>query len=154
MAGKSTRVKILEEITNYLEISTDLHTAGQPTVAQLGLLKAAGMDVVINLAPDISQNAIRNERELVEQSGMEYVYIPVVWQHPTTNDLEQFYATMRKTREQVKFVHCVLNMRVSAFTYLYRVSILKEPRESAWQNVLEIWQPEGVWADFIHTHLV
>jgi protein tyrosine phosphatase (PTP) superfamily phosphohydrolase (DUF442 family) len=152
VAGKSWQMSSLEEITNYFEITPEIHTAGQPSVAQLSLLKPAGIELVINLATDSSPNAILDEQERVERFGMEYISIPVVWEHPTTADLEQFFAVMRKHPNKVKFIHCVMNMRVSAFTYLYRVNALNEPQDDAWQDVLEVWQPEGIWADFIQEH--
>jgi protein tyrosine phosphatase (PTP) superfamily phosphohydrolase (DUF442 family) len=153
MAAKNWRMKSLEEIPNYLEITPYIHTAGQPAEAQIWQLKQAGIEVVINLAPPDSRNAISDEQQRVEQSGLAYISIPVDWEQPTTLELEKFFSLMHKYQGKVKFVHCVLNMRVSAFVFLYRVNELKELKEDAWQDVLKIWQPEGIWMEFIQKHL-
>jgi hypothetical protein len=56
---------------------------------------------------------------------------------------------MEQRRGRKMFVHCALNMRVSAFVYLYRVLRLGVPVAAARETMHLIWQPEGVWADFI-----
>ena len=40
-------------------------------------------------------------------------------------------------------------MRVSVFVYLFRVIYLKEAPEVAFQDLLEIWQPDDTWQAFI-----
>src|ERR1051325_10205290 len=69
----------LGAITNYLRLSPDLATAGQPTRKQFEVLSAAVFRTVINLALTTSTNALPDEREIVERHGMEYVHIPVGW---------------------------------------------------------------------------
>ena len=32
---------------------------------------------------------------------------------------------------------------------LYRVNILKDPKKSAWRDVLKIWNPDEIWTSFI-----
>jgi hypothetical protein len=51
------------------------------------------------------------------------------------------------------FVHCVLNMRVSVFIFLYRVIVDREDRDSCWMEVMKIWEPDDVWQTFIDTML-
>ena len=51
---------------------------------------------------------------------MEYVHIPVVWSL-THKDLTRFFAALEEHRGRKVFVHCLLNMRVTAFVFLYRV---------------------------------
>jgi protein tyrosine phosphatase (PTP) superfamily phosphohydrolase (DUF442 family) len=139
----------LSEITNYLAISDKLGTAGQPTAEQFAAIQAAGYEIVINLAMPDSTNALPNENELVTAEGMDYVHIPVVWESPTVEDLERFFAVMDQNQDRKVFVHCVLNMRVSCFVFLYRALRLGIPVEEAWQDVLAIWEPNEVWQRFV-----
>jgi protein tyrosine phosphatase (PTP) superfamily phosphohydrolase (DUF442 family) len=143
----------LEQILNFIEISPLLGTAGQPKRNQFVDIAAAGYQCVINLATSSSENAIADESDLVTDLGMEYIHIPVVWKAPQSADFDLFCTTMDRLKEQRVFVHCELNMRVSAFVYLLRV--LKQganPDEVKW-DMLQIWEPEGVWQEFIAKQL-
>jgi protein tyrosine phosphatase (PTP) superfamily phosphohydrolase (DUF442 family) len=81
--------------------------------------------------------------------GITYVHIPVIWESPTLQDLEEFFAVMERYREEKVFVHCALNMRVSAFIFLYRVIRLGVPPDEARGALLQIWQPDEVWRRFV-----
>jgi len=139
----------LAEICNFRRISETLGTAGQPLPDQFAAIRAAGYEVVVNLAMATSTNALPNEAGLVAEQGMAYVHIPVVWERPTEDDLAQFLTTMEAYRGRQIFVHCALNMRVSVFVLLYRVLRLGVPPEVARADLLSIWEPDGVWAEFM-----
>ena len=111
---------MLNDIYNYLPISEHLATAGQPTAEQFATIRQAGFDLVVNLALPTSSNALPDERSVVEACGMTYSPIPVIWEHPTAADFEQFQATLASHPDQKIFVHCAMNMRVSAFVYLHQ----------------------------------
>lgn len=140
---------MIEELLNYLPISDTLGTAGQPTADQFIAIRAAGYEVVINLALLTSTNALPNEGALVTAQGMKYVHIPVVWESPERDDLERFFAVMDENRGRKVLVHCALNMRASCFVYLYRVLRLGVPDEVARRDVLAIWEPDDVWRQFV-----
>jgi len=135
----------ITEITNYLEINSQIGTAGMPLRTQFSCIADNGYQVVINLALNESLGAISDESNLVTVLGMKYVHIPVVWENPTISDLDQFFASMQQFHDSKTFVHCVLNMRVSVFVFLYRVIYLHEDHENAYQDVLRIWQPDVIW---------
>ena len=139
----------LEEIVNYLEISPLLGTAGQPLREQFAAIRSAGYQAVINLAMPSSTGALADEAEIVRGLGMEYVAIPVVWEAPQPRDFERFCAEMQRLAGRKVFAHCAKNYRVSAFVYLYRTLKLGAPEDVAYDDMLSIWQPEGVWAQFI-----
>jgi protein tyrosine phosphatase (PTP) superfamily phosphohydrolase (DUF442 family) len=141
--------KKLEEITNFLIINDHLATAGMPSATQLIAIAQAGYQVVINLALSDSPGALENEAQILMENGCTYVHIPVVWESPTLEKLDQFFQTMDKYKSKKVFVHCVMNMRVSIFVYLYRILRLNQSPEKATIQVLQIWQPDDVWENFI-----
>jgi protein tyrosine phosphatase (PTP) superfamily phosphohydrolase (DUF442 family) len=143
----------LNGIVNYLQISERLGTGGQPTAEQFSEIKAAGYEIVVNLAMPDSTNALQNEAELVRGQGMEYVPIPVVWEDPKDEDLDRFFQTMAQILTRKVFVHCVVNWRVSCFVYLYRVVELGIAMKRAEQSLLRIWKPEPVWQGFLERSL-
>jgi protein tyrosine phosphatase (PTP) superfamily phosphohydrolase (DUF442 family) len=143
----------LEQITNYLEIRPDLGTAGQPTAQQFTAVREAGYEVVINLLPTFAPAYLTGEPDLVTGLGMEYLHIPVIWEHPTSDDLRQFFQAMRDHHGKKIFTHCAMNMRVSAFVFLYRVLIEQTPVETARQDMARIWEPIEPWRIFLEEQL-
>jgi SAM-dependent methyltransferase/protein tyrosine phosphatase (PTP) superfamily phosphohydrolase (DUF442 family) len=143
----------LELILNYLAISDAIGTAGQPRPHQFSTIRAAGYEVVVNLAMPDSTAALPNEAELVRAQGMEYVHIPVVWEKPTPSDLEKFFEVMDGHEGKRLFVHCALNMRVSVFMLLYRVIRQGVSLETAQQDLALIWEPDETWERFLHNAL-
>lgn len=139
----------LESIYNFLQLSDTIATAGQPTADQFRLLKQAGYEVVINLALPTSTNAISNEPEIVEAQAMEYISIPVLWENPTLADAERFFQAMQTHTSRKVFVHCAMNMRVSAFMYLYRRIYEQVDEDTAKQDLHKIWTPNPTWQQFI-----
>ncbi|MBW4484070.1 MAG: protein tyrosine phosphatase family protein [Tildeniella torsiva UHER 1998/13D] len=143
----------LQAIRSYLAISPTLGTAGQPTAEQFKVVADAGYAVVVNLALSTSDHAIPSEAELVKSLGMTHFHIPVVWEAPTLADLEIFFKVMDRNRDLKVFVHCALNMRVSAFVYLYRVLRLGIDPDVAIADLHRIWQPNPTWQAFIDQSL-
>jgi len=135
---------------NFLKISPQLASAGQPRPEHFPTLAAAGYVAVINLAMRDSVNALADEAQLCEQHHMRYVHIPVPWKEPTLRHFEDFCAAMDALAGCRVLVHCALNKRVSAFLYLYRVLKLGESAQAASQDMHRIWEPDPIWAQFIN----
>ena len=141
-------VESIATITNYLKLSDRLATAGQPTIAELTAVRDAGYQVVVNLALPSSTNALPDEATIVQNLGMEYIPIPVQWEQPTIADLERFFSVLDRDDRPV-FVHCAMNMRVSAFVYLYRRLRQGASPEVALADLNQIWEPNPIWQQFI-----
>lgn len=139
----------LAGILNFVRISDRLGTAGQPTAGQFEAIREAGYEVVINLALSTSTNALADEAQTVTALGMEYLHIPVIWESPTQADLDRFFEAIDRRQGRLVFVHCAMNMLVSAFVLLYRVIRQGLPLETAREAMLQIWEPDPTWAEFI-----
>jgi protein tyrosine phosphatase (PTP) superfamily phosphohydrolase (DUF442 family) len=133
---------------NYVAATERLHTAGQPSAATLASLGEQGFQLVVNLAPPSNQGAVPEEGKLIAEDGPTYVNIPVSWQNPTYEDFELFSAVMNGARDRKVLVHCQLNMRASAFTFLYRVVHEGVPPEEAMKALKAVWIPRDQWATF------
>ena len=133
---------------NYVAATERLHTAGQPDAATLATLGEQGFELVVNLAPPSNQGAVADEGKLVAEDGPTYVNIPVSWQQPTYEDFELFSAVMNGARDRKVLVHCQLNMRASAFTFLYRVIHEHVAPEEAMKALRAVWIPRDQWAKF------
>jgi hypothetical protein len=82
---------------------------------------------------------------------MTYVHIPVRWESPTLADLQRFIRVMRALDGEPVFVHCAMNLRVSAFMYHYLTAEKGLPPERARSPILDRWEPEmdAVWKRFL-----
>jgi protein tyrosine phosphatase (PTP) superfamily phosphohydrolase (DUF442 family) len=142
-------IDAIADIFNFLKLSDHITTAGQPTADQFLAIQQAGYHTVVNLAVPESKNAIPHEKSIVESLGMQYVHIPVIWEQPTFEDLDRFFSVMNENANRNVFVHCAMNMRVSAFMYLYHRLHDHKSDAQATQDLHQIWQPNETWQGFI-----
>jgi len=143
----------LTAIRNFLQLDERLATSGMPRPDDFSAIRQSGFDVVINLAMPTSDNAMANEGDLVTRAGMTYIHIPVNFESPGPADFERFAKMMDMLHGQSVFVHCAANMRVSAFLFLHRVLRGSRSREDAERDLKRIWNPDGVWRQFIDQRL-
>ena len=141
------------EAPNVVPISASLVTSGQPPAAELGRLKEKGFEAVIYLAPPTVSDAVKDEALIVARQGITFINIPVRFDNPTSADFEQFAAVLKALGPRKVLVHCQVNMRASAFTFLYRTTVLKQDAREAYRDVSRIWTPHHVWKEMIEGEL-
>lgn len=139
----------LSEITNYREYSPDFSSSGQPDAGQLKLVSEAGFKRVIYIAFSDNKTAIGTEDRVVKTLGMDYVHIPVDFDQPTLEDFEDFASLMNREPQIRTLLHCQVNFRASAFSFLYRVIYLDVPMAAAKADLDTVWQPNETWYRFI-----
>ncbi|MGL5046954.1 MAG: protein tyrosine phosphatase family protein [Shewanella sp.] len=129
----------IKDVRALQQQAPQLLTSGLPSEQQFAQLKQAGVDVVINLMPNSSKDAHLDERKLVTQAGMDYVYIPVDWQNPKVEEVEAFFTAMDQHKGKNVLVHCLANYRASAFAYLYQ---LKQGQKPEIEKTMAPWNGE------------
>ncbi|MCB1665723.1 MAG: protein tyrosine phosphatase family protein [Pseudomonadales bacterium] len=139
----------VSEILNYREYTPLFSSAGQPTREQLPSIKAAGYDRVIYIAFSNGRTAIPEEDQLVKDLGMDYLHIPVDFNNPTLRDFNAFADAMQREPESRTLLHCQVNARATAFSFLYRVIYQGADMKAAKADMNTVWQPNAVWRDFI-----
>ena len=82
---------------------------------------------------------------------MTYIHIPVDWERPLMSDVRMFFDVMQANQDRKVFVHCFMNMRASAFVYLYRTLVEGASDDEAREDMDEVWAPSEArqWADLI-----
>ena len=136
-------------IINFVQLTENIASSGQPCETELAQITDLGYGTIINLALTSSDNAIVNEGDIVTELGMSYVHIPIQWQKPTLKQFQLFVAVMQQQGQRKVWVHCAFNMRVSVFLYLYSRFYLRIPAETALQKLNQVWQPNNIWSQFI-----
>ncbi len=141
----------IEDAYNFRRIDDRVTTSGLVSVDQLGGLGREGYGAVVNLLPDSYEHAVADEGRIVEEQGLDYVYIPVDFDAPTRDDLEAFVDAMDTRSEQRVHVHCAANWRVSAFYSLYALRNGRCSEAEADQLVQDVWDPADfpVWTTFM-----
>ena len=142
---------MFEDIYNFLPLSKNLFTGGMPKAEELRDAAGQGVQVVVNLALHNIPNALPEEQKLVRSLDMTYINIPVVWNHPTQENLNEFLDALDAHSEEKVLVHCEANYRATAFPALYRILRLGWRPEDALGVMHQIWNEEKypVWKKFI-----
>ncbi len=149
LASLPTLSAELSDISNYREYSSVFSSSGQPTREQLEMLKEAGFERIIYLAFSNNENALADEDVVVKELGMDYVHIPVIWEQPTASDFYAFAGSMQRQPDRKTLLHCQVNFRASAFSFLYRVLYRDVPIGDAKDDMDSVWLPNQTWRELI-----
>lgn len=139
----------VEEIVNFRQYSPTYASAGQPDVEQLAAVRDAGFERVIYVAYSDQERSLPNEDRVVKSLGMEYVQIPVEWDAPTTSDFALFAAAMQSAPKKKTLLHCQVNYRATAFSFLYRVIYDGVDLAAAKADMNTVWTPNETWRGLI-----
>ena len=143
----------LAEIINFRQYSATFASAGQPGPAQFAALADAGYQRVVYLAFTDNPKAVPNADQMVKALGMEYMHVPVDFDQPLAADFYAFADSMQRNPDKKTLLHCQVNFRASAFSFLYRVIHDQVPVAAAKADMNTVWQPNQVWRDFIFAML-
>ncbi len=139
----------LAEITNFRQYSETFASSGQPTAEQLQAVSDAGFERVVYIAFTNNQNALPDEDQIVKRLGMEYMQVPVDFSNPLPDDFYAFADSMQRNTDKKTLLHCQVNARATAFSFLYRVLYEDVTVAEAKADMNTVWQPNEVWRDFI-----
>ena len=146
---------MIQDIRNFLQLNENLLSSGMPTVEQMKSVAAAGVNVVISLVPFDPVQDLADEDKLAESLEMKYINIPVDWEAPTRQNLDDFIKAMDENQNSKMLVHCRANYRATGFIALYRINRLGWKPEEAFKDLRRIWNPDEypVWKKFIEENL-
>lgn len=139
----------LSEITNFLQYSDTFASAGQPSLEQFQTIADSGFERVVYIAFTNNPNALPDADQVVKGLGMEYMQVPVSFDNPLPDDFYAFSDSMQRNSEKKTLLHCQVNARATAFSFLYRVIYNDVPVAEAKADMNIVWQPNAVWRDFI-----
>ena len=75
----------LSQIENFQFIHEHLFSSGQPTTAQLQLMKEYGVSTVINVALTDNDQYLPHEDKICLELGLNYIQVPISWETPSDN---------------------------------------------------------------------
>jgi uncharacterized protein (TIGR01244 family) len=106
-------------IRNFLQVTPQFCTGGQPRVEHFAKLKADGVKAVLNLRTP-GEHRADEEQAAVEKAGMKYFNIPVVYTAPTDAQVDEFLNITDDAANRPMFIHCTAAIRVGAFWMIRR----------------------------------
>jgi len=144
----------IEEAFNFIRIDDLIATCGQPTEEQFRDARKAGYEVVINLASDGLVSSLPGEDELLASLGVEYHHIPVAWNAPHLDQLQEFEELMLENSGRMTLIHCQANYRVTAFFASFATAKLGWNHDQADALIERVWQNpriqmEDTWMAFV-----
>ncbi|PCJ16803.1 MAG: hypothetical protein COA96_18195, partial [SAR86 cluster bacterium] len=139
----------LAEIINFRQYSDTFASSGQPTQEQFQLIAEQGFERIVYIAFTNNQNALPDADQVIKELGMEYMQVPVDFDNPLPDDFYAFADSMQRNTDKKTLLHCQVNARATAFSFLYRVIYNDVPVAQAKEDMNTVWQPNQVWHDFI-----
>jgi protein tyrosine phosphatase (PTP) superfamily phosphohydrolase (DUF442 family) len=118
--GRQSAQEEIQPIRNFLQVTPEFCTGGQPRVEHYTMLKSRGVKAVLNLRQP-SEHRADEEKALVESSGMKYFNIPVVYASPADAQVDEFLKITDDPVNRPMFVHCTAAIRVGGFWLIRRV---------------------------------
>ncbi|MFL2840428.1 MAG: protein tyrosine phosphatase family protein [Pseudohongiellaceae bacterium] len=139
----------LAGITNFLQYSSNFASSGQPTREQFQTIADNGFERIVYIAFTNDQNALSDADQLIKSLGMEYMHVPVSFDSPLPDDFYAFADSIRRNTGKKTLLHCQVNARATAFSFLYRVIYQDVAVAEAKADMNIVWQPNTTWRDFI-----
>jgi uncharacterized protein (TIGR01244 family) len=107
-------------IRNFLQVTPEFCTGAQPRMEHFTELKARGVKAVLNLRTP-GEHRAEEEKAAVEQAGLKYFNIPVVYREPTDAQVDEFLKITDDPANRPMFIHCTAAIRVGGFWLIRRV---------------------------------
>jgi protein tyrosine phosphatase (PTP) superfamily phosphohydrolase (DUF442 family) len=139
----------LEGIVNFRQYSENFASSGQPSAEQFAAIAEQGFERIVYIAFTNNQNALPDADQVVKGLGMEYMHVPVTFDNPLPDDFYAFADSMQRNTDKKTLLHCQVNARATAFSFLYRVIHEDLSISEAKADMNTVWQPNEVWRDFI-----
>ena len=119
-ASSPATAQELPPIRNFLQVTPQFCTGGQPRPEHFAKLKADGVKAVLNLRTPGEYRA-DDEQAAVEKAGLKYFNIPVVYTAPTDAQADEFLRITDDSANRPMFIHCTAAIRVGTFWMIRRV---------------------------------
>lgn len=109
-----------QPIRNFLQVSPEFCTGGQPRPEHFAKLKANGVKAVLNLRTPEEHRA-SEEQAAAEQAGLKYFNVPGVFTAPQDAQVDAFLRLTDAPENRPMFIHCAAAVRVGGFWLIRRV---------------------------------
>ncbi|MDD3078887.1 MAG: sulfur transferase domain-containing protein [Paludibacter sp.] len=138
-------------IENFFTYSEKLAAGAQPNIDQMVDLKNDGYEVVVNISPYSTRNAVHNEAEIIEKLGLYYIHFPVDCSDLRPIHYKTFEGIMNGLKDKKVFVHCGGNIKSSNLIHMYDVIVNGIDEKESLLTLYKIQSPEDKWFEYFKT---
>ncbi|HKV73245.1 MAG TPA: sulfur transferase domain-containing protein [Gemmatimonadales bacterium] len=133
----STPFEAAAGLNNRCQVLPKLLSGGQPTADHLKALKAAGVEVVVDIRDPMEPRPL-DEPALVRQLGMEYINVPLVTGRQTDADMDRILAALRNNKDRQVFYHCASGNRIGGPIIPYLILDMGMEEEDAVSEAMRV----------------
>ena len=142
----------LREIPQFAAVHAHLCSSGQPSAADLAQIKAYGFSTVMNVALSNAEPHLALEDQICLELDLNYIHLPLAWETPNAEQALLILDLLHcLVQEQMVWLHCAKNYRVSCLMALYKQYYLQQPIEQIHDDLHAIWQPNETWTGLMHS---
>lgn len=138
-------------IQNYYQYNNFLASGAQPSPEDISNLKELGFDVIVNISPASTRNALKDEATVVEQHKMDYVHFPVDCSNLRPTHFTTFKGILSGFENKKVFVHCGGNIKSSNLIHMYHVLEKGADEAESYLTLKKIQTPEGKWFNYFRS---
>lgn len=120
LATAARAQELAPPIRNFLQVTPEFCTGGQPRPEHFAALKTQGVRAVLNLRTP-GEHRADEEQQAVAAAGLRYFNIPVVYSAPTPEQVHEFLKITDDPANRPMFIHCTAAIRVGGFWLIRRV---------------------------------
>ena len=144
--NKAYKFKQINELTS---------SSGTLVNVNLQSFSEQGYELIINLLPDDSKYATKNEKQSIESQGLKYYHIPVDWDNPKSFDFQSFADIMKVNQDKKIHIHCAANYRATAFYGMFARKYFGWSKQQFDALTGEIWQLSKypIWVKFVSENI-
>ena len=145
LSRDTTRTAILASIGRFHRYDEYLAAGAQPNPEQLEALRDEGFEVIFNISPASTRNALPGEAAIVEGLGMDYAHFPVDCSNLRPIHYLTFRGIMSGLEGKRVFVHCGGNIKSSNLIHMYNVLERGVPEAESLATLKTIQEIEDKW---------
>jgi len=132
-------------IPNFFQYNSLLASGAQPSEEDIRELKNNGYQVIVNISPSSTRNALANEAQITENYGIDYVHFPVDCSNLRPTHYNVFKGILNGLADKKVFVHCGGNIKSSNLLHMYHVIEKRVDERESLQILKKIQNPEPKW---------
>ena len=108
----STPLQAISGVANACQVTPTLVTGGQPGREHLEALKAAGVEVVLDIRDPMEPRPLGDEAAVAREIGLAYENVPVRQGAAGPAEMERILDVLRRNKGKQMFFHCGTANRV------------------------------------------
>lgn len=120
LLGPAAGAQEIPPIRNFLQVTPEFCTGGQPRPEHFDKLRADGVKAILNLRQP-GEHRADEEKAAAAKAGLKYFNIPVAYGTPTDAMADEFLKITDSPANRPMFIHCTAAIRVGAFWMIRRV---------------------------------